>query len=133
MKKRKSHKRGIQMKECLFCQKKDYILENDYAYAIFDEFPVSQGHMLIIPKKHVSHFFEADQELRTYLFALIDQAKQLLDEKYHPTGYNIGMNCGQDAGQSIMHLHIHLIPRYHGDTAHPKGGVRGVIPEKMNY
>ncbi|UTY38418.1 HIT family protein [Allocoprobacillus halotolerans] len=121
------------MKECLFCQKKDYILENDYAYAIFDEFPVSQGHMLIIPKKHVSHFFEADQELRTYLFALIDQAKQLLDEKYHPTGYNIGMNCGQDAGQSIMHLHIHLIPRYHGDTAHPKGGVRGVIPEKMNY
>lgn len=119
--------------ECLFCEKKDYVLENDMGYAIFDEYPVSLGHMLIIPKQHVTDFFEANCLLREHLFELIDQAKLLLDEKYHPDGYNIGMNCGQVAGQSIMHLHIHLIPRYVSDCENPKGGVRGVIPDKMHY
>lgn len=121
------------MNNCVFCEKKEYVLENEYAYAIFDEFPVSLGHMLIIPKKHVKDFLVSDQKLRLYLFDLLDDAKKLIDSKYHPSGYNIGMNCGKDAGQSIMHLHIHLIPRYKGDTSNPKGGVRGVIPDKMNY
>ena len=102
---------------CLFCERKEFVLENDAGYAIYDENPVSLGHMLIIPKKHVTHFFEADENLRIKLFELVD----------------IGMNCGEMAGQSIMHLHIHLIPRYQGDTTDPKGGIRGVIPEKMHY
>lgn len=118
---------------CLFCEKKDYVLENDAGYVIYDDNPVSPGHMLIIPKKHVQDFFDADALLRKKLFELVDEAKQILDQQYHPDGYNIGMNCGKDAGQSIMHLHIHLIPRYKGDTKNPKGGIRGVIPEKMSY
>lgn len=118
---------------CLFCEKKDYILENEMGYAVFDENPVNQGHMLIIPKKHVKDFFESDSVMRHELFALLDQAKSLLDKQYHPDGYNIGMNCGEMAGQSIMHLHIHLIPRYEGDIENPKGGVRGVLPTKRNY
>ena len=118
---------------CLLCEKHDYILENDYGYAIYDDYPVSLGHMLIIPKKHIVDFFGADEQTRLHLFKLLDEAKQLLDEKYHPDGYNIGMNCQMAAGQSIMHLHIHLIPRYIGDTPSPKGGIRGVIPGKMSY
>lgn len=124
-----NNKGEIRMEDCLFCNKKDYVLENDYAYAIFDEFPVSLGHMLIIPKEHIQDFLIANQDIRMHLFSLLDEAKKLLDEKYQPSGYNIGMNCGEDAGQSI----IHLIPRYKGDTPHPKGGIRGVIPDKMSY
>lgn len=89
--------------------------------------------MLIIPKCHVNHFFEADHFLRQQLFLLVEEAKHFLDEKYNPDGYNIGMNCGEVAGQSIMHLHIHLIPRYINDCENPKGGVRGVIPQNMHY
>ncbi len=99
---------------CLFCERKEFVLENEAGYAIYDENPVSLGHMLIIPKKHVTHFFEADENLRIKLFELVDIAKRMLDNQYHPDGYNIGMNCGEMAGQSIMHLHIHLIPRYQG-------------------
>lgn len=119
--------------ECLFCEKKEYILENEVGYAIFDDNPVSQGHMLIIPKKHIEHFFVADEQTRILLLSLLAEAKAYLDNMYHPNGYNIGMNCGEVAGQSIMHLHIHLIPRYLHDCDDPKGGVRGVIPEKMHY
>lgn len=104
---------------CLFCQEHEY--------------PVSLGHTLIIPKKHIVDFFGADEQTRFHLFKLLDEAKPLLDEKYHPDGYNIGMNCQMVAGQSIMHLHIHLIPRYIGDTPSPKGGIRGVIPEKISF
>ncbi|MEG0453573.1 MAG: HIT family protein [Coprobacillus sp.] len=118
---------------CLFCERKSYVIDNEYGYVIYDENPVSLGHMLIIPKRHVQDFFEADEKLKIELIKLLDQAKEILNNKYHPEGYNIGMNCGEVAGQSIMHLHIHLIPRYKGDTENPKGGIRGVIPEKMNY
>lgn len=118
---------------CLFCERKNYVLDNEYGYVIYDENPVSPGHMLIIPKRHVQDFFEADEKLKIELIKLLDQAKEILNNKYRPEGYNVGMNCGEVAGQSIMHLHIHLIPRYKGDTENPKGGIRGVIPEKMNY
>ena len=120
-------------KECIFCEMKDYILENELAYAIYDKYPVGKGHMLFIPKRHVKDFFDITKEEREAIFELIDEGKKLLDEKYSPDSYNVGINCGEHAGQTIMHVHVHLIPRYIGDMKDPTGGVRGVIPEKMKY
>ena len=120
-------------KGCVFCQMKDYILENELAYAIYDKYPVGKGHMLFIPKRHVKDFFDITKEEREAIFELIDEGKKLLDEKYSPDSYNVGINCGEHAGQTIMHVHVHLIPRYIGDMKDPTGGVRGVIPEKMKY
>ena len=120
-------------KECIFCQMKDYILENELAYAIYDKYPVGKGHMLFIPKRHVKDFFDITKEEREAIFELIDEGKKLLDKKYSPDSYNVGINCGEHAGQTIMHVHVHLIPRYIGDMKDPTGGVRGVIPEKMKY
>lgn len=121
------------MKECVFCSREDLVMENQLAWVKFDKYPVSPGHMLIISKRHVPDLFATTPEERLALSELLDQAKQLLDKKHHPDGYNIGINCGEIAGQSIMHLHIHLIPRYRGDMENPKGGVRGVIPGKRVY
>ncbi|RDY24300.1 HIT family protein [Romboutsia maritimum] len=118
---------------CIFCDMKDYVLENELAFAIFDKFPVNKGHMLFIPKKHVKDFFDITKEEREAMFNLIDEGKKLLDEKYLPDGYNVGVNCGEVSGQTVMHVHVHLIPRYTGDLKNPKGGVRGVIPKKMKY
>lgn len=120
-------------KECIFCKMKDYILENELAYAIYDKYPVGKGHMLFIPKRHVKDFFDITKEEREAIFELIDEGKKLIDEKYSPDSYNIGINCGEHAGQTIMHVHVHLIPRYIGDMKDPTGGVRGVIPYKMKY
>ena len=120
-------------KECIFCKMKDYILENELAYAIYDKYPVGKGHMLFIQKRHVKDFFDITKEEREAIFDLIDEGKKLLDEKYSPDSYNVGINCGEHAGQTIMHVHVHLIPRYIGDMKDPTGGVRGVIPEKMKY
>ena len=120
-------------KECVFCQMKDYILENELAYAIYDKYPVGKGHMLFIPKRHVKDFFDITKEEREAIFELIDEGKKLLDKKYSPDSYNVGINCGEHAGQTIMHVNVHLIPRYIGDMKDPTGGVRGVIPEKMKY
>lgn len=120
-------------KECVFCQMKDYILENELAYTIYDKYPVGKGHMLFIPKRHVKNFFDITKEEREAIFELIDEGKKLLDKKYSPDSYNVGINCGEHAGQTIMHVHVHLIPRYIGDMKDPTGGVRGVIPEKMKY
>ncbi|MBQ9266675.1 MAG: Helicase associated domain protein [Clostridia bacterium] len=122
---------------CLFCQKQlendKVILQNTYAYCVFDEYAVSKGHMLIIPKRHCKDFFETKPREKVAIFSLIKKAKSMLDTEYAPDGYNIGMNCGEAAGQSIMHCHVHLIPRYAGDVENPRGGVRGVIPDKQNY
>lgn len=125
------------MEECLFCKWKDekekIVLENELAFAVFDEFAVSKGHMIFMTKRHVKDFFETTKEERIAIFELIDEAKKIIDKKYKPTGYNIGMNCGVSAGQSVMHVHVHLIPRYDGDVENPRGGIRGVIPQKQNY
>ena len=124
------------MKDCFFCKiinDKDFFLENDLAIARFDNFPVNEGHLEVIPKRHIKDWWEATPEERVAIFNLIDEAKNVVDEKYHPDAYNIGMNLGEAAGQSIMHLHVHLIPRYKGDVPNPRGGVRGVIPQKQNY
>lgn len=119
--------------ECLFCHSEEVVLENKLAWARFDKFPVNPGHMLIITRRHVTDFFSSTKEERQAIDLLLEEAKRLLDDRFKPDGYNIGINCGPAAGQTIMHLHIHLIPRYNGDMENPRGGVRGVIPGKQKY
>lgn len=109
------------------------IEENEHALLILDGYPVSPGHSLIIPKRHVGSFFEATAPERAALLALLDKAKDLVEHDHTPAGYNIGINDGAAAGQTVPHLHIHLIPRYVGDQDDPRGGVRWVIPEQADY
>jgi diadenosine tetraphosphate (Ap4A) HIT family hydrolase len=120
---------------CLFCNLPPtrIIIANELAIAVRDGFPVSPGHTLIIPKRHVATFFDTTTEERLSMFELMDKAKLALDAELHPVAYNIGVNDGAAAGQTISHVHIHLIPRYAGDNADPRGGVRWIFPEKANY
>ena len=89
--------------------------------------------MLIVPKNHIATYFDSGAEDKKYLWELVEECKRYLDGRYSPDGYNVGINCGEAAGQTVMHLHIHLIPRYVGDIENPRGGVRGVIPDKRMY
>lgn len=100
---------------------------------IRDGYPVSPGHTLILPRRHIGSFFEIDPVEREALLILLDEAKRRLEKEFHPDGFNIGINDGAAAGQTVPHLHIHLIPRYAGDQPDPRGGVRWVIPEKAKY
>ena len=118
---------------CVFCSCREYVSENKLAFAIYDKYPVSPGHILIIPKRHVSSFFATTAEEEVALLDLLAECREVLIHERQPDGFNIGINDGQPAGQTVMHLHIHLIPRYTGDIENPKGGVRGVIPEKRVY
>ena len=118
---------------CVFCTINDIVLENDLAIAFYDKYPVNKGHLLIIPKRHVEQYFDLTDQERSAIDSLLLEGKRLLDEKYQPNGYNIGINCGEAAGQTIFHVHVHLIPRFRGDMEDPRGGVRGVIPEKRIY
>lgn len=110
-----------------------WIASNALAFAIHDRYPVSPGHALVIPRRVIATWFDATPEERTAIFALVDEVKQQLDETMRPDGYNIGINAGEAAGQTVMHLHVHVIPRYRGDVDDPRGGVRHVIPGKGNY
>ena len=122
------------MANCVFCNSKhERIAENEVAIAIFDAFPVNPGHALIIPKRHVADFFELSESERNACFALVAEVKSILDSMHKPDGYNVGVNVGKAAGQTVFHVHIHLIPRYAGDVSSPRGGVRGVIPSKQSY
>ena len=103
------------------------------AIAIRDAFPISPGHTLIIPRRHVASFFDITDAERADLMALLSAARADIDREFHPAGYNIGINDGASAGQTVPHLHIHLIPRYAGDQPDPRGGVRWVIPDKAAY
>jgi diadenosine tetraphosphate (Ap4A) HIT family hydrolase len=119
--------------QCLFCREQKIVLENELAYVTRDSYPVTQGHTLVIPRRHVPSLFNLTTEERLAMFELLDGAKRELDGRYQPDGYNIGINDGAAAGQSIMHLHIHVMPRYKGDKADPRGGVRWILPEKAAY
>ena len=121
---------------CLFCKTKnnDIIKENEFAYATFDSYPVSKLHCLIIPKRHVNEYFELSKEEVIGCDQLIKKIKiEVENNDKTIKGFNIGINSGKEAGQSIMHCHIHLIPRREGDVENPQGGVRGVIPSKQHY
>lgn len=121
--------------ECPFCNlEPDRIIsESDYTITIRDGFPVSEGHTLIIPRRHVQSFFELQAIEKAAILQALDEAKEALDKEYSPDGYNIGINDGEAAGQTVMHLHVHLIPRYKGDTEDPRGGVRHIFPRKAKY
>jgi len=97
---------------CPFCAADKRILENDLAFCLFDINPISKGHMLIIPKRHVESYFDCTDPENQSLFALINEAKSLLDREHHPAGFNVNVNDGSIAGQIVMHAHMHLIPRY---------------------
>ncbi len=122
---------------CLFCEKahrkEEWLFDNQFFYVIKDQFPVSLGHSLIIPKRHIEDYFNMTKDEAFMLHDTILETKKMLDLLHSPDGYNIGINNGEAAGQSIFHLHIHLIPRYIGDVSKPRGGVRGVIPGKRDY
>lgn len=122
------------MTHCPFCTtNRERIAQNDLAFAMYDGFPVNRGHALIIPKRHVANFFELNTEERTACFNLLSEIQSIVASAYRPDGYNVGINVNEAGGQTIFHVHIHLIPRYFGDVEHPRGGVRGVIPEKKEY
>jgi len=106
---------------------------NAHGLVVRDAFPVSPGHTLIIPRRHVRSFFDLDSDERVQLLDLLESAKRALEGEFHPHAYNIGINDGAAAGQTVPHLHIHLIPRYHGDQSDPRGGVRWIFPEKADY
>jgi diadenosine tetraphosphate (Ap4A) HIT family hydrolase len=122
-------------KVCPFCvlPKERVLFRNRSGIVIRDGFPISSGHTLIIPHRHVGSFFELSNEERDDLFQLLDQAKQDVASVYKPDAYNVGINDGPAAGQTVPHLHIHLIPRYTGDIEDPRGGVRWIIPHKADY
>lgn len=111
----------------------NYVFESNLFYAVYDRFPVSKGHMLLISKQEKKDFFELDLDERRELQELIIKSKGILDNEYSPDGYNIGMNCGEAAGQTVMHFHCHIIPRYEGDMKDPRGGVRHCIEGKGYY
>lgn len=118
---------------CIFCNPTNILINGEYSYSRLDGYPVSEGHCLVIPKRHVISIDDlADSELKD-LYTVLKQTKIMLCEVYQPDGFNIGINEGEAAGQTVPHLHIHLIPRYEGDVVCPRGGVRGVIPSKRNY
>jgi len=108
-------------------------LANPHALAIYDGFPVSPGHSLIIPKRHVASFFELSREEQESMLDLLAEMREKLLFERNPDGFNIGINDGAAAGQTVMHLHIHLIPRYAGDQPDPRGGVRWIFPDKADY
>jgi len=120
---------------CVFCEelKNRAFAENELAFAVLCGYPVNEGHTLIVPKRCFANFFDSTHEEKIAILDLLDRAKQILDKKHEPSAYNIGVNCGEDAGQTVFHLHVHLIPRYKGDMDDPRGGVRGVIPSKQKY
>lgn len=122
-------------KPCPFCNLAASRIRgsDDLALIASDGFPVAPGHTLIVPRRHVASFFETTAAERASLLQLLEQAKAIVDAEFGPDAYNIGINDGPVAGQTVAHLHIHLIPRYVGDCTDPRGGVRWVLPEKAKY
>lgn len=122
--------------DCPFCNPdshRELILESATSYSIFDKFPVNNGHALIIPKRHCSDYFDLSFKEQSACWLMINKLKLVISNKFNPDGFNIGININSSAGQTVPHVHIHLIPRYNGDVENPTGGVRNVIPAKGDY
>ena len=120
---------------CIFCNvsQDKVIAQNHLCFAIYDGFPVSIGHILIIPKRHVADYFSLTEDELMAMQQMMRELKHRLDVDLSPDGYNVGVNVNEAAGQTVYHVHMHLIPRYKGDVDNPRGGVRGVIPNKQKY
>ncbi|WER50380.1 HIT family protein [Cupriavidus sp. WKF15] len=118
---------------CRFCTSDGIIARNALAHVRYDRYPVAPGHALIIPNRHFADYFDATEAEFAALHALVREMKTRLEAEFHPDGFNVGVNIGVHAGQTVMHVHIHLIPRYAGDVGNPRGGVRGVIPARQDY
>jgi diadenosine tetraphosphate (Ap4A) HIT family hydrolase len=125
----------MHIRKCPFCPPREHeVLESHpLAIAIKDSYPLTRGHSLVVPRRHVSSFFELTVDERLAILELLDRSKVTLDGEYAPDAYNIGINDGAAAGQTVMHLHVHLIPRYKGDADDPRGGVRWIFPAKAAY
>jgi diadenosine tetraphosphate (Ap4A) HIT family hydrolase len=109
------------------------VVQNEHAFLIHDAYPVSNGHSLVILKNHIGSFFETNESERLALFQLVNTSKTLIEKKFQPSAFNIGINDGTTAGQTVPHLHIHVIPRYKNDVPDPRGGVRWVVPQRADY
>ncbi len=132
------HKTTQQManlESCPFCNipSERIIYQDRFWMAVKDQYPVSPGHVLMIPKEHFETYFDLPPQYAATLHVGTSIVKRMLEEEYHPDGWNLGCNCMEAGGQTIRHFHLHLIPRYNGDVDNPRGGVRGVIPSKQNY
>ncbi len=112
---------------------RELIVETATVFSFYDKFPVSEGHALIVPKRLVSNYFDLTLKEQTACWIVVNKLKNILQEKFRPDGFNIGININEDAGQTILHCHIHIIPRYKNDVENPRGGIRGVIPSKKEY
>jgi diadenosine tetraphosphate (Ap4A) HIT family hydrolase len=120
--------------ECVFCSLDDgWVAENELCVAIRDAHPVTRYHTLVLPKRHVANFFELYQPEVNAVHALLRRMEDQISADEEVTGFNVGINVGNDAGQTVMHAHVHLIPRRQGDVENPRGGVRAVIPGRQDY
>ena len=112
---------------CELCAQSDVVLENDLAYARYDSNSLSRGHVIVVPKRHVADFFDMNTTEQAAVLQLLNRVRLIIQKEHSPDGYNIGVNVGKAAGQSRMHVHVHLIPRYQGDVPDPSGGIRCVL------
>ena len=122
--------------DCPFCAPdpaRELLTESARVYAIFDKFPVSEGHALIIPKQHIGGYFAMDVRSQSACWIVLNRVRKILADRLQPAGFNVGINVGEAAGQTVDHVHLHLIPRYKGDVENPRGGVRSIIPGKADY
>lgn len=128
----------MNIKPCLFCDKDNpevntIIAQNEFAYARWDNFPASPGHAEVVPIRHVESFFDLTGAELNATYDLAKVAKQVIDDKYQPDAFNVGVNDGEAAGRTVHHVHVHLLPRYAGDVPNPRGGIRHIIPGKGSY
>lgn len=121
--------------DCPFCtvNQERILIANKHCLAFADSFPISQGHTLVVPIRHLASLFELSGEERSQIWLVVEQVRDDLTSSLHPDGFNIGLNDGPAAGQTIGHAHVHVIPRYKGDVADPRGGIRWIIPDKAKY
>lgn len=121
--------------QCPFCSLADLqvVAESELTVAFYDRYGISKGHTLVVPRQHAQSLFDLPAEVQQALWAMVARVQQILQVRFQPDGFNVGLNDGPAAGQTIMHVHIHVIPRFHGDVPDPRGGIRWIMPDKAVY